>query len=207
MASITIADGVRRPVPRSNLLSSRFGAANILDVARWAEAFSYMFIAVHNKELDAEDAVVFAPGGVADRMVPHLNTCINELAVLVGPWHASVLALRLQRLRNTLRGASMLASAALAQKAPDLRDQVATEVRRLLGARAGSATATLPATLILLSEMGWLLRTLQRAGVPGLEPKIVVHFACVMAALGALEDKDYAQCVGEEGVLQTRAQF
>ena len=84
---------------------------------------------------------------------------------------------------------------------------MAAEVRRLLGARAGSATATLPATLILLSEMGWLLRTLQRAGVPGLEPKIVVHFACVMAALGALEDKDYAQCVGEEGVMQTRAQF
>ena len=200
MARITIADGVRRPLPRSSVLSSRFGAASLLDVARWAEGFSFIFITVHEKALDADDEVVFAPcppGGVADEMVPQLNTCINELAALVGPWHASVLALRLQRLRNTLRGAFRRGCAVTAR--PDARHHVAAEVRRLLGAHDGSAAARAQASLLLLSEMGWLLQTLRRARLPGLEPKMVVHFACVMAALGALEDKNFAQCVREEG--------
>ena len=178
------------------MLSSRFGAASLLDVARWAEGFSYIFISVHEKALDADDEVVFAPGGVADEMVPQLNTCINELAALVGPWHASVLALRLQRLRTTLRGAFRRCAVTAR---PDARHHVAAEVRRLLGAHDGSAAARAPASLLLLSEMGWLLQTLRRARLPGLEPTMVVHFAGVMAALGALEDKNFAQCVREKG--------
>jgi hypothetical protein len=193
LARLLIPAHVRRPLPRSDTLSSRFGAARLLDVARWAECgaiSSKLNLQAGLKE--PESVTFFAAGGAAEAEALNLNTHINELAALVGTSHASITSLRLYRLGTALRGA--FARGCVAPQ-PCSRAQLADEVRRLLGVRAGTAAATTLASALLADEVAALAATLRRAKrLAALTPKTMCQLTCVMAALGGLTDQKIARC-------------
>ena len=194
MARITIAAGMRRPLPRSEMLSARFGAASLLDVARWAESNSIggemEFSIIH--KLKGSDDVKFAPGGAAEGQLLHIPAIINELAALVGTSHTSVAVLRLLRLKTALQGV-FLQIKDPAKKPPC--GQVAAVVRRLLCVRQGSAAAAMPASALLAAEVASLAATLRR-GKRLMAMRIMLeHLTCVMDSLGGFEDPNIARCV------------
>jgi hypothetical protein len=192
MARLLIPAGVRRPLPRTEMMSARFGAARLLDVARWAESGAISGRLNLQHLLTGPDAVLFAPGGVAEEQAIVLCTFMNEIAPIVGTSHASVISLRLFRLRTALHGAYALGCDP-AQPRP--RDQVARDVRRLLGVRAGTAAAATPASALLAAEVTALAAALRRAKrLAALAPETLCHLACVMDALGGLEDQNIARC-------------
>jgi hypothetical protein len=195
MARITIAAGVRRPLPRSDTLSARHGAARLLDVARWAESGAASCDVHLRTVLRAQPhAVAFAPGGKAEKHARELCTFINELAPIVGTAHASVTTLRLYRLSVAVHGAFQ--RACTEEAAPCPRGELAGLVRRLLGVRAGSAAAATPASALLTAELASLAATLRRAKrLTALTPSLVTNLTCVVDALGGLEDPNKARCV------------
>jgi hypothetical protein len=175
------------------MLSARFGAARLLDVARWAESGSVSGKLHLETALTGPDGVIFAPGGVAETQAVAANTCINELVTLVGTSHASVISLRLYRLNAALRGA---VAHTLALPQPRPRAELAAVVRRLLGVKSGTAAATMPASALLATEVAALAATLRRAKrLAALSPIVLSQLVCVMNALGGLDDPSTARCV------------
>jgi hypothetical protein len=180
---------VRRPLPRRETLSASHGAATLLDVARWAESCGISGTMRMQASLAGPDDVLFAPGGTAEKQVRSASAYINELSRLVGTSHASVTTLRLHRLTVALRGA-------YARAWPCPREELAAEVRRLLGVRAGTAAAATPASTLLAHETASLAATLRRAKrLAALKPMPLCHLACVLAGLGGFEDEKIARCV------------
>jgi hypothetical protein len=194
MARLIIAAGVRRPLPRSEMLSARYGPASLLDVARWAESNS-IFAEFQTDRLVSSGSpdVIFAPGGIAEVNLGRLNTLINEFAAIVGTSHASVTLLRLLRLKVALRGTFSYVNDP--SKKPPSRAQMAAIVRRLLTVRSGSAAAAISASALLAAEVAALAAILRRGKRMFGMYTLLPHFACVMDSLGGLEDPSMARCV------------
>ena len=193
MARLIVAAGVRRPLPRAEMLSARYGPASLLDVARWAESNSILADMQIGRLIlkDSPDANV-APGGPAEVHVGRFTVLINEFAALVGTSHASVILLRLLRLKVVLRGAFSFVNDP--SKKPS-RAQMAATVRRLLAVRSGSAAAAMPASALLAAEVAAVAAILRRGKRIMAMHSFLHYFACVMDSLGGLEDPSLARCV------------